>query len=176
MRTLFLLTLLFAVSLARAESPDFTKVCMSGESAGQGSCPSNPSPGNSPNDWACTSDNSRKLVWSLESGSGNWDYAINAYPKIMNSTVRCGYSSGWRMPTRSELLSILFPGSAGKQAIDTRYFPGVTGDWYWSADTFAPDPTFAWFVYFVTGYKNEGNAYSGYKTYIKYIRLVHDAK
>ncbi len=175
MRTLLPLLLLIAASMVHADGADFTKVCMSGESSGQGSCPSNPQPGSNPNEWACTRDNSSKLVWSLESGSGNWDYAITSYPKTMNAVSRCGFNSGWRAPTRKELLTILDRRSSSKQAIDAHYFPGNIGDWYWTADTFAPDPTYAWFVFFVSGYKNEGNAYSGFKTYVKNVRLVHDA-
>jgi hypothetical protein len=45
---------------------DFTKVCMSGEAAGEGDCPADPPLGDGPNDWACTRDNVTGLVWELK--------------------------------------------------------------------------------------------------------------
>lgn len=45
---------------------DFTKVCNSGELAGQGSCPSDPSLGSTLNDWGCTRDNVTGLIWEIK--------------------------------------------------------------------------------------------------------------
>ena len=49
---------------------DYTKVCNSGELAGQGTCPSNPILGNGTNDWACTRDNVTGLIWEVKTTSG----------------------------------------------------------------------------------------------------------
>lgn len=189
MRFLFLSFLLIAALPARAEADRFIPVCMSGEAAGQGACSAQPQPGSRSDAWACTRDTRTRLVWSLESGRGDWRYATTAYPKALNETSRCGFSSGWRLPTRSELLTLLNRSGGGAQtllqtlasrdaarppAIDVRHFPGSQEDGYWSADTFGPDPSFAWFVFFKPGYDNEGNAYSSFKAETKYARLVHD--
>lgn len=45
---------------------DFTKVCNSGQRAGQGSCPTAPALGTGPNDWACTHDNKTGLMWEVK--------------------------------------------------------------------------------------------------------------
>ncbi len=121
---------------------DFTKVCMSGELAGQGNCPTSPSEGLGADNWACTKDNHTNLLWSLENGWDNWISATTTYPAAMNDTNRCGYNTGWRAPTRRELLSIVHNGTYGP-AIDVNYFPDTFNTLYWSADTWAPDP---WFV------------------------------
>ena len=49
---------------------DYTKVCNSGELAGQGACPTDPVLGNGTNDWACTRDNVTGLIWEVKTTSG----------------------------------------------------------------------------------------------------------
>lgn len=169
---LFPIFLSFAILAPHAEAGDYTRLCMNGEVAGEGICPLKPLPGEAANAWACTRDDRRQRVWSLEIRSGHWDFATRGYPASVNATGRCGFSSGWRTPTRSELLSIRVKNSVVRQAIDPDYFPDTASGGYWSADTFAPDPGYAWFVYFATGYNNAGNAYSGFKTYTQYVRLL----
>lgn len=147
---------------------DYTRVCMSGEIAGQGACPANPVPGTSANQWACTRDNVTHRVWSLESGHGDWSsYATSVYPAAMNASNRCGYGTGWRLPTRRELFSISHHGRT-YPAIDTGYFPGTgASDYYASADTVLSNPGNAWVVFF-----GAGTSGSGSKTDPYYVRLV----
>ncbi len=145
---------------------DFTKVCMSGELAGHGNCPASPALGNGPNKWACTKDNITGRVWSLETVQGNWSYATVTYPGTMNATNRCGYSTGWRVPTRRELLSIVDNGTYNP-AIDTNYFPNTVGSYYWSADTYKHDPVYAWHVGF-----DDGGPYAYDKSSDSHVRLV----
>ena len=154
---------------------DYTKICMSGNAEGTGTCPSNPTANTTPapaaTEWACTKDNVTNLVWSLDSpiNKYTWTYATTTYPATINATNRCGYSTGWRLPTRRELLSIAHSGlTAYEPNIDSAYFPGPTDNHYWSADSYtlyAPD--YAWAVYF---YDGSANYYS--KTYSYYVRLV----
>jgi len=147
---------------------DFTRVCMSGELAGQGACPANPVQGTGANQWACTRDNVTHRIWSLENGYGNWTtYATSTYPAAMNASNRCGYNTGWRLPTRRELFSIVHKGRL-IPAIDLDYFPAtVTLQYYWSADTYAPSPTYAWAANFW-----DGDAYANSKTLNRFVRLV----
>ncbi len=129
---------------------DFTKICMSGEAAGEGTCPASPTQGTGANEWACTRDNVTGLVWSIETLSGEWTAATTTLPAGYNSATRCGFNTGWRAPSRRELLSIVHHG-ASNPAIDTDYFPGTQSSWYWSNDTYAPDPALAWDVYLGSG-------------------------
>ncbi|MBZ2189930.1 DUF1566 domain-containing protein [Alcanivorax sp. JB21] len=51
---------------AGAAGFDFTRLCGSGATAGFGECPENPTPGDGPNDWACTRDNVTGLIWEVK--------------------------------------------------------------------------------------------------------------
>ena len=74
-----------------------------------------------------------------------------AYAAAVNAAGLCGQTTGWRLPTRRELLSIVHNG-AYSPAIDQTYFPGTASSWYWSSDTYAPDPAVAWGVFFYDGF------------------------
>jgi hypothetical protein len=104
-------------------------------------------------DWACTKDNVTGLVWSLQTqGSVNWTTATGAtYPDAgHNSASRCGYSTGWRLPTRLELLSIVHRGQTNP-AIDASHFPGTWNRWYWTSEPSQTSPDRAWYVDFRFG-------------------------
>jgi len=181
---------IFAALSAHAGEGQFVPICMNGDAAGKGICPSQPKPGKQQGEWSCTRDTKTNLVWSIESVKGTWDYAKGDYAKSANLESRCGFSSDWRLPTRNELLTILVresgplnkfqvlwnKGGTGRVAIDTRYFPETRADAYWTTDTLAPDPSFALFVYFRPGFDNEGNAYADSKSEENHIRLVHDPR
>jgi hypothetical protein len=180
---------LAAVSVQAADG-QYTKLCMSGEIAGQGKCPAQPAPGRQAGDWACTRDNATQLVWSIDNEKGSWYYAMGDYPKAMNKEARCGFASGWRLPTRAELLTILTResgavakmqalwkrGGINQPALDSRFFPGTIADAYWAADSSVHDSSYAWFVFFKPGFDNEGNAYTDYKVEDNLIRLVHEVR
>lgn len=159
---------------AGAKGFDFTKVCFNGDLAGSGTCTgalvantTAVATGTPSTDWACTKDNRTNLIWSLQSGNGDWTtYATTTLPNAANAAGRCGYGTGWRLPTRRELLSIVHSGTTGP-AIDSAYFPGTVSDWYWSADSCAPDPAAAWFVNF-----NFGSTSVDFKAVNNYVRLV----
>ena len=139
---------------AGAAGFDYTKVCFDGRlnCAGAASNASAPAAV----EWACTKDNQTGLTWSLESTSGDWTtYATTTHPAAVNATARCGFSTGWRLPTRRELLSIVHNG-VSNPTIDTGHFPGTVGNAYWSSDAGAVNPVngpmvAAWTVQFVNG-------------------------
>ena len=87
-----------------------------------------------------------------------------AYVNAVNAAGLCG-KTNWRLPTRRELLSIVHYG-AHDPAIDTAYFPS-TAPYWWTSDSYAPDPLHAWSVNFTTG-----NSSAGEKTDVFSIRLV----
>lgn len=119
-------------------------------------------------DWACTLDNVTGLVWSLQTQNATWSTAVAAsYPNAgHNSANRCGHSTGWRLPTRRELLSIVHWGQ-WDPSIDATYFPATTSDWHWSSEPAGFNSNFAWLVYF-----SDGTTMAYYKTSPYFVRLV----
>jgi len=175
---------------------DFTKVCMSGESAGEGECPPNPALGSGANDWACTLDNVTGLLWEVKTSSGlrSQDNSYTWYnPDNSSNGGVPGYQNGgscaesgcdtqafvqeinalglcgasdWRLPTRKELLSILNNGRFNP-AIDIDYFPNTSTEYFWSASPYSEDETSAWQVYFKYGEANTNKKDQGNR-----VRLV----
>lgn len=86
-----------------------------------------------------------------------------------NSASRCGHATGWRVPMRRELLSIVHHG-AFSPAIDTNYFPG-TQAWYWTNDSYPPDLAVAWSVHF-----GNGDSYANGKAFTYRVRLVRSGQ
>ncbi len=161
---------------------DFSKVCWNGDVQGSGSCTgtlvantTGTAGGAASTDWACTKDNVTNLIWSLQTLSANWDAAsAPTYPDAgHNSATRCGFSSGWRLPTRRELLSIVHNGLATGPMIDAAYFPETRSSWYWTSDTYAPNQSAssAWIVNFGNGDTGSSN-----KTISDYVRLVRSGQ
>jgi hypothetical protein len=120
-----------------------------------------------PNGHACVKDNVTNLIWSTETLSNTWADAATA----ATSYSRCGFGagSGWRVPTRRELLSIVHNGAVSP-AIDTTYFPGTASDWYWTSDTYAPVPAGAWYV------NGGGGTFADYKSSTLHVRLVRSGQ
>jgi Protein of unknown function (DUF1566) len=161
---------------AGAAGFDFTKICMSGEVAGTGACPANPTANTgaipSANEWACTRDNVTGIVWSLESITGiNWNDATSSAAgqpiATYNAASRCGKSSGWRVPARRELWGITLFGSTG---IDLSFFPNtVSGTNYWASE---PESTNAANAYYVGFSNNNADSFSQTKTIAARVRLA----
>ena len=92
---------------------------------------------------ACVADHVTGLVWLAQTlPAQSWADASAA-----TRGTPCGIT-GWRLPTRRELLSIVHHGASGP-AIDGAYFPSTASAPYWSADA-APGST-AWAVDFGDG-------------------------
>jgi hypothetical protein len=161
-------------------APDFTRICWNGEGEGQAGCAgalvantgTNPGPRASV-DWACTRDNGRKLVWSLQSVSAKAEavFAPGFAQAGHDTTARCGFGSGWRFPTRKELAAIVVPGRTPGPMQQSPYFPRTVDELYWSSDTLLTDPGYAWGIMY--GY-NGSVGY--YRTLPTHLRLVHDAQ
>jgi hypothetical protein len=89
----------------------------------------------------------------------------HAFVQAVNAQGLCG-ASDWRMPTRSELMSIVDNGRSNP-AIDSEYFPNTPSWWYWSSSPYANGSSAAWNVGFYNGRVNwhgEGSSY--------HVRLV----
>ena len=142
---------------------DFSRICWSGAVEGTSGCTGTlvanttaTASGTPATDWACTRDNVTGLVWSLQTKpNGTWD-AANAvtYPDAgHNTATRCGYSSGWRMPTHREMLSIVNNDLSAGPTIDAAYFPTTASVEYWTGSLYGPTSpaSQAWTVSFGNG-------------------------
>ena len=128
---------------------------------------------------ACVLDNTTKLVWevkinpsgSLQTGGHRYtwyngtvgtpdggDNCLNPtrcdtqkFVEDVNTAGLCGYNSGWRLPTRRELLSLIHYGTI-PPAIDSGYFVSSVAQFTWTSDPNAANPaTEAWMVEFGFG-------------------------
>jgi hypothetical protein len=179
---------------------DFTKMCMSGEVAGEGKCPPNPTPGNGANNWACTLDNVTGLIWEMKATDGlrsqsntytwyNPDGTVNGGAPGVQNGGRCTGSrcdthafvqavnanglcgaGDWRLPSRRELLTIVDNGRFNP-AVDTGHFPDASGSNYWTASTYADLVGSAWQVYFKYGEVSPSD-----KGQSNQVRLVRKAR
>jgi hypothetical protein len=100
-----------------------------------------------------------RLTWqrSVDPGSYTWAQALD-YCKNLNLG---GYSTGWRIPTRVELESIVDDG-VYNPAINSTAFPSTPSSFFWSSSPNAFNASFAWVVDFYSGstsYYNTGNNY-----------------
>ncbi len=123
---------------------------------------------------ACTRDNVTGLIWEVKT-TANMDATMTwasaaTYAGTANSAGLCGSHSGWRVPTRRELLSIVHRGSY-RPAIDTNYFPNTASWSYWSSDISAPSSASVWSVKF-----DVGNTYAHFQGDDDYVRLVRSGQ
>lgn len=124
-------------------------------------------------------DNLTGLIWLQDAscadlagtdgdGKSNWTTALSAAAALASGI--CGLTDGsaagaWRLPNRFELESLLdmefhtpaLSDAAGtaKWTTDGDAFSGIPGDpldYYWSSTTLDYDTTYAWYVYFDSGY------------------------
>ncbi|MDD5277582.1 MAG: DUF1566 domain-containing protein [Methylovulum sp.] len=93
-----------------------------------------------------------------------------AYANAANALKLCG-KSGWRIPSKAELDSIVDAGSYSP-AIDGTYFPNTVYGAYWSSSPVAGFiNNSAWRVNFQYGYD-----YWNFKIVDNYVRLVHSGQ
>lgn len=92
-------------------------------------------------------DNITGLVWQKQDDDleRNW-----ADASTFCNTLSLGGLTGWRLPTRMELISIIDYGTFSP-AINTAYFPSTVSSPYWSSTTKAGGAMFADFVHFADG-------------------------
>lgn len=116
---------------------------------------------------------------AIETGYGLGTNA-DLFVKAVNKQTLCG-ASNWRLPTIDELMSLVYcsdgkydaDGSCTnwtevtKPTINTVYFPNTKDKWYWSSSPSANLSSYAWYVYFSSGY-----SYSNYKGNDGFVRLV----
>jgi len=118
-------------------------------------------------DEATVRDNRTRLVWqrTLSTETRTWSDASN-YCQGLNTQNFGGYSSGWRLPTRKELISIVDI-RAYLPSIDATAFPGTPSANFWSSSVYASGSN-AWFVFFNDGHI--GNSAQSNKYYVRCVR------
>jgi hypothetical protein len=96
-------------------------------------------------------DNNTGLVWErTPTGGGTWaEAALHCLQQQIGGTT------GWRLPSIAELNSLLDP-TLPAPYVPASVFPNANRD-FWSATTFEPDPTRAWFVSFQLGQIGNSN-------------------
>ncbi len=184
---------------AGAAGFDYTKICNSGEAAGEGACPANPTLGDGANDWGCTRDNVTDLIWEVKTTSGlhsrdnlySW-YNANSNTNGGDAGTQNGGtctgsdcdtqsfvqavnatglcgSTNWRMPNISELSGIVHYGTEAL-TIDIEYFPNTKSLYYLTSSPYAPIGHNDQ-VWIV--YLDNGEVSLRYKDESTYVRLVH---
>jgi hypothetical protein len=137
---------------------DDGNVCTSGDACQDGVC--NPSSDHAWAHWHPTAladyawtddvvvDHVTGRTWQrvVPGGTYTWQDA-QAYCSSLNLP---GYPSGWRLPTRIELVSIVDYAKIAP-AIDAEVFPDTPFNWYWSSSVYAGNPVYAWIVNFDDG-------------------------
>ena len=158
--------------------------------------------GSRASDWACTKDNKTGLIWEVKTDGGLRDWMktytnyfaggsgygdienADVFVKSVNKQNLCG-SKTWRLPTKSEMESLVFcsdnknqtlakekfgancTGSPIIPTINTTYFPNTYEGFYWSSSQNADDNRFVWSIHFSDSYSS-----SSIKFEYNAVRLV----
>jgi len=140
----------------------FTRVCHSGELAGQGSCPAEPLLGAGPNDWGCTKDKVTGLTWEIKTADDGlrWRRRYrhlgteqpdddSVFLSAVNAMGLCG-AQDWRLPSLTELQGIAHYGVASGPAVEAAWWPLTMAEDHWTT-THGPQPNAAWALDFGSG-------------------------
>ena len=87
-----------------------------------------------------------KCTWQRTAAPNPYNWA-GAKTYCQNLQVQ---GTGWRLPTRRELESLV-DFKTSSPAIDKTYFPGTVSDYYWSSTPNQPSASGAWVVGFGSG-------------------------
>ena len=142
--------------------------------------------------WSCVRDNYTGLIWEVKttkpgihnhdalyqwggvtaqgSGFGTYYNDWNTLVDGSNGQILCGFNSGWRVPNKHELRTIVNLGRANP-AIDTHYFPNTDARGVWSSSPDASDLYQAWYVRF-----DNGNTSIQYRNTSSRVRLVRSGQ
>jgi hypothetical protein len=99
-------------------------------------------------------DNKTGLVWQQQAQWGTEGYRWVSAMAYCSSLNLGGFSTGWRLPTKLELESLVDPRIAPPgPTIDRTVFPDTNGDRFWTS-TPAHDDGLGYLVNFFDGYSS----------------------
>ncbi|MBI5546720.1 MAG: DUF1566 domain-containing protein [Deltaproteobacteria bacterium] len=108
-------------------------------------------------------DNKTGLTWQRGVPTSYYSWAnAQSYCQALNLG---GFSSGWRLPTKKEL-ETLVDRRDNNPSIDSTAFPNTPSEWFWTSTPYASAGS-AWYVYFDFGFSDYGDT-----TYICKVRCV----
>ncbi len=105
---------------------------------------------------------SATMTWATATGTGTGCDALNS----ANSGAGYAGRTDWRVPEVAELKTIINYSTSGPAAFATS-FPATVGLNYWSASTYVPSNTIAYYVHF-----GDGTLYNNFKNITYYVRCV----
>ncbi len=117
-----------------------------------------PNPRFTDNGNGTVTDNLTGLIWLTNAncfGGQNWDNALAQANGLASGA--CGLSDGsaagdWRLPSINELESLVDAERASSALPSGHPFAGVQTSNYWSSTSYADITSYAWYVYFNSGY------------------------
>lgn len=174
----------------------FTRLCNSGDRAGEGNCPAKPKPGDAPSEWGCTRDEVTGLLWENKTHAGHragnrmytfytpqydpeGDYGgpndLTGFLNSVNEVGLCG-AHDWRLPKPTELMGIVDMGVIPLPPVDERFFPNTAANFYWGAGVargFQLETELAWGSDFFFGL---GDISAQFRSSPRPVRLVRDGE
>ncbi len=125
--------------------PDTSQTIKAGTTLGQDADYTiNPQSFTDNNDGTIT-DNVTGLMWQkTDNGESTWDTAVSRA-----AAIATGAYTDWRLPTPTELFSIMNHNNGNPAALDTKYFPSNpagAAEYWWSSDIYGSDATKVWCV------------------------------
>ena len=125
-------------------------------------------------DGKIVTDNRSGLMWQKEYVRKQWQLAL-AYCQSLNAEGYGGYSSGWRLPNKNELASLLDPGKSNAPYSNFPDMPTIY-TYFWSSSTDVCATPFALVCDFDYGHVRHNYYYTNeeqnYKNNINYVRCV----
>ena len=116
-------------------------------------------------DGKIVTDNRTGLMWQKEYvADKTWKQAL-AYCQSLNTEGYGGYSSGWRLPNKNELASLV---NYEKSAKPYSYFPDMPSSYFWSSSTRVNVTNIAWSLYFYNG--SVGNTFKANNSNVRCVR------
>lgn len=98
-------------------------------------------------------DNKTNLTWQREVSQSRYEW--QKAKEYCGSLKLGGFSTGWRLPERLELASLVDPRIAPPgPTIDEAAFPNTPSDYFWASTPYAGDPGTAWYVRFDSGHSD----------------------
>jgi hypothetical protein len=132
-----------AASLAKL--PDTGQTIKAGTTLGQDADYTINAPSFTDNNDGTITDNVTGLIWQkTDNGESTWDTAVSR-----TATIATGGYSDWRLPTPTELFSIMNHNVGNPAALDTKFFPSNpagAAEYWWSSDIYGSDATKIWCV------------------------------